>query len=367
MNKIWILSPIAGSCCGCAGKTGPCDSCFVCSGYLLNTGSQTILTGANIPVNKFARFGDREDCDVIFADNDSSITTLSNTEDYTIYTLTQITGVIGNYFNYQLSLNSGDKVTIYAEDLDPTPLIQVDILSGSIPAQGIQWSTIKQSYLGAGGLFNLSIAPQIGKGGSTVQYGMDIKYLDIESGSWQNPNGLYDIFTLPNLLPPDPSCSIITEAVQFYPNYFNGVKFDFYSSAVRNQNYSIVTSNTTSTSPLSSETGLLNQFNINSARQSLAQGAQFLPTTSCTNPPPTPVDPLSIMQPIPPDRGYLQTTFSIEKIWSSAGDFFDPPTGVKQVCVSITCQNQGYIQVTKSNGSPVNIKNRLVNLQSGLA
>jgi len=84
MGKIWILSPFGGECCGCAGKSGPCSTCFTCSGYFPNS-SQVVLDGDDIPVNKFARFGETSDCEIVIADGGSSLTTVSSQDDYTVY------------------------------------------------------------------------------------------------------------------------------------------------------------------------------------------------------------------------------------------------------------------------------------------
>ncbi len=87
MGKIWILSPSpGGGCCGCGGKSGPCDGC--CSGIFFNTGDANVSSGdAKLPIQEY----DFHNCKVVSTiydiyDNQSTNITLNVGTIYTGFT-----------------------------------------------------------------------------------------------------------------------------------------------------------------------------------------------------------------------------------------------------------------------------------------
>ena len=351
MGKIWLMNPDPSKqCCGCAGKKGPCDTCFQCSGYMYDPNIESVLNGNGIPVNTIARVGSTSNCTVIFDDNNSTMITSSVPSDYT--------NANPNYFNYQLSIYSGDQITIYCQDLDPLPITEITIVSGQ--NQGVHWPTSKQTNQSAAGFFQMQVATQTGKKGGVVFYGFDMGNINIDtSGAWQNPNGNWGVFG-------QPTCTLTEGTIpQTVPPPV--LSASFYFEQQREQGYELSTNYGQVQLPISPFLPFVNQVFLNSSRGTSAAGAQFLLLTGdnssnpCPSIPPTPIDPLTIMQALP-GMGYIQASFAVQNVWNCGDNQFDNPTGVKQCCINITSQNQGFISILDFNNNPVNISGRLVKL-----
>lgn len=139
--SLWILCPDPSkTCCGCAGRNGPCDSCGGCkplilyadslySPYPIDNDSQIIQgynnlgtlissvpTGIIYKDNGFST-------QISFTNSNSKLQAVSSTTDYNVNSSSIFNSSNFN-FVYQLNINVGEKITLYTETVgDITQLI----------------------------------------------------------------------------------------------------------------------------------------------------------------------------------------------------------------------------------------------------
>ncbi len=336
MGKLWILQPDLSSrqCCGCAGKSGPCDPCTTCSGWWVNNteiipryGDEQILPESGVFADKFVKTGPIDPTEIVISDTGSSIQTFSSLDDYR-------TDYQRNYFGFQVSVNSGERITLYCEDFNPTPQLYFP---------GTFFNNAKQS---AGSNIQITFPDKTNSSGFLQYFRADLSRIDAVSGNiiplqTQTKSWLYADFF-------GSGCRLVDSGV-------NPLFGTLYTRETVEQKYSIITGGT-----------FLSDLNITTERVVTSENNTATHIIGCTNYIPSP-NALDILPTLPSQTGFAQATYSVDKIYQGTFGLTpqQPEILVKSICVDVQSQNNGYIQLTSSANKPINIKSRLVKLNTG--
>lgn len=345
--SIWILQPDQnGTCCACGVRTDPCGSCQTCAPIVIGPQDiqNVIPTGVFFTLNGGTPYGGIL-TSVNFSNSNSKLTFNISPPNIYLGPNPYIPYGVNNFpvldtftFTYQLNVNTGETITLYAETA-PSSLPNICGGQGDVTPQGCPSNLVTSA--GCGAPFTSVVGDgfiQMNALNPSGQISFTVNNVVLNPSSPLN-FGPYTASTLFSVTTQDHCAS-------FDCNIFTGNTVGNLLGTCNSSAGTDVFPNVNGSSISQAQIITFSNYQLSSF---FVQGCTFIgnPTPSCPTPPPF------VSQ---------STTFQIKsanKIYGDANNVIHNES-VSSLCMEISMTNNGYVQLLDFKGNPIDLHSRLI-------